>query len=292
MNTDFPENIFLPIDTKIVEHGKSLCSNKKILFCGICRDVGKTLLKNILRIKRTASVFKEYKVFLYENDSQDLTLDILKKSSDENIHFISEKRKDENYRKQIDSGKDENHLNRCKILSDCRNKYLDFAKERCKNYDYICVLDLDIHGWSYSGFYNSIGILEDYPKAASVSSYGILSDVNNTKYIEQSNSFLMYDSFAFRPHLFNGEMNKKTQLMFNFIRPNTNLPILVNSNFGGLCIYRMKNILNKSYTARERNNFVDCDHVCLNEQLTNDGLTHFMNPNMIVSYSKHRYSNA
>jgi hypothetical protein len=204
------------------------------------------------------------------------------------IQYLSEKRSDESYRQKILNGEDKNHFNRCKILASCRNKYIDYAKKHCSDFDFICVLDWDIYGWSYKGFYDSIFRLQSNNKLASVSAYGVLSDFNNNEYLEKNiDKLLMYDSFAFRPLGFNLPLYPQIQYLFNNYK--TDKPTIVRSNFGGMSIYKNKLLLEQKYEAREINGMVDCDHVVINDKISNLGFNHLLNNYFIVSYSRHRF---
>jgi hypothetical protein len=285
MKISFPQNLFKSPNKENIYFGKKICRDSKILFCGIARNVEKTIEKNIEKIKFLGRYFKKYEVFIYENDSIDNTKILLNLS---NIQYLSEKRNDESYRQKILNGEDKNHFNRCKILASCRNKYIDYAKKHCSDFDFICVLDWDIYGWSYKGFYDSIFRLQSNNKLASVSAYGVLSDFNNNEYLEKNiDKLLMYDSFAFRPLGFNLPLYPQIQYLFNHYK--TDKPTIVRSNFGGMSIYKNKLLLEQQYEAREINGMVDCDHVVINDKISNLGFNHLLNNYFIVSYSRHRF---
>lgn len=302
MNTDFPEDIF---DSKLKNQslykyksdlGQKISSNKKIVFAGICRNVGDTLALNIERIIRTASQFKDSHIFLYENDSTDNTVEILNYYKNKiNLAFLSEKRDDSNYRQDITNGVDPWHFNRCKILANCRNFYLKYALAGFFDYDYLCVLDLDIKGgWSYTGFNHGIYTLESDDKYACVSSYGVISEPDNAKKLEEIDieEYIMYDSLAFRPLNTVGGIHILDTPLFNkmsFYRGED--PIEVISNFGGMAIYKLPLLEHKKYGAKQWNEGeVDPDHVILHRQLINDGHKIILDPSMIVSYSDHKFS--
>lgn len=299
ISTDFPEEYFVPDPKKQsiynykVDGGTNIAKDKTIIFCGICRNVGDTLEQNILRIHRTGALFKDYHIFIYENDSIDNTVEILHKHKSDKLNFVSTTRPDNDYRKDLDNGVDPWHYNRCRILADCRNYYLEYARS-LKNIDYLCPLDLDLRGgWSYDGIKHGIYTLENYPKCACVSSYGVLSDPDNIFPLElvDIKELIMYDSFAFRPPGQDKVHILRTP-MFNLLQfDRGDDPIEVNSNFGGMAIYKMANIKDYKYTAKCWNEgCVDPDHVTLNRLIRKDGFNIVLDPNMIVSYSHHKYS--
>ena len=108
MNTDFPDEVFDSCVSDgaydyIAEQGRKICKSKNIFFCGIVRNNANVLERNLARISRTASSFKNSFTFLYENDSTDNTVDILNKakSNTTNFDFLSESRGDKDYDIQL-----------------------------------------------------------------------------------------------------------------------------------------------------------------------------------------------
>ncbi len=298
VNTDFPEEYFLPDKKKEsiyqykVDSGGVMAKDKTILFCGICRNAGETLERNILCLHRTGSFFKDYKIFLYENDSSDNTVDILNKYKSNKFDFVSTSREDRNYRANLDTPVDPWHYQRCLILSDCRNKYLEYAQNIST--DYICVLDLDLKGgWSYDGMKHGIYTLEHFPNCACISSYGILSDHHNVMSLEtvDQSEYIMYDSFAFRP--INIEMLHILHTpKFNPLKfERGEDPIVVNSNFGGMAVYKANILKKHKYSANHwKDGHVDPDHVTINRSIRKEGFNIVLDPSMITSYSNHRFS--
>jgi hypothetical protein len=285
MKISFPQNLFTSPPKDRVMRGKKIASNSKILFCGIARNVEQTLQKNIDRLNYIGLYFDEYDIFIYENDSNDDTKNIIQSSK---ISYICDNREDANYKDKINSGEDHNQYNRCKVLSSCRNKYLDYARKHSINFDYICILDWDIRGWSYKGFFDSMCRLS-YNKIGSISAYGILSDFTNTSTIEYNkDNWLMYDSFAFRPLSCFQPLLPELQASFNYYK--VSQPTCVRSNFGGMALYN-RSILDLDYDTTTKSGYVDCDHVVINDKLSKLGYTHILNPYFVVSYSRHRFDN-
>lgn len=297
MNTDFPEDLFIAKNNYYsylsnIQLGKEIAKDKTILFCGVVRNAEKYLERNILRILRTAQSFKTYKIFIYENDSEDSTKTILSKYNYDPFVITMEDGVPNDYLYQVKNNLDKNHALRCDRIAQCRNKYLQYLENHL--FDYVCILDLDIRGgWSYDGFYDSIVLLEKDNNSC-ITSYGILADYRNEFPLEhiKDNNFIMYDSFAFRPYNFQHQMNTNFQSSFNFLKTHRgDIPVKVFSNFNGLGIYKYNTLKNKIYDIRIHNNdFVDCDHVVMHEKIRQDGGNIILNPNMIVSYADHEYS--
>jgi len=299
ISTDFPEDLFAPSNSQKALYnyklniGNNICKDKKVIFCGICRDVGDVLERNILRLHRTGRMFKDYHIFLYENDSSDNTVDILNNYKSDKLHFISTTRSDKNYREDLDNGKDKWHYNRCCILAECRNHYLDYINQ-LPDFDLLCVVDIDLKGgWSYDGIKHGLFTLYSDEKNSCVSSYGVLTEKTNEATLEEIDpkNYLMYDSFAFRPVGIDSLHMLRTP-SYNYINFNrADDPINVWSNFGGMAFYKANTIKGLKYGAKEwKTGYVDPDHVVFNRQLIKLNYNIILDPSMIVSYSNHKYS--
>lgn len=309
-NINFPEEIFTGNIRKderfhlIQQHVMDACKKDKILFCGIARNAGDNIERNIQRIHKTGAYFNEYKVFIYENNSIDNTKEILKEYESDNFIVYSEDIEDANY------SMTDNQYNRCMRIADARNKYMDFVQANAEEYPIVAILDLDlIGGWSYEGFIESFSQLVNnnaYSKVAGMTSYGVISTTGaweNIRLEEVSQrDYKMYDSFAFRPYGWameekdNGikDLNKIDQASFNDIeRPVANDKVF--SNFGGIALYQTKLIKDVRYSSRqpqESNNYLvaDSEHVCFHREIFNKGFNIRMCNRMLVSYSPHRYT--
>jgi hypothetical protein len=299
MNTYFPESLFVAKNQGIYKHclhqGAKICSNKNILFCGIARNVGAKLQRNIDCLHKTGELFKDYRIFIYENNSTDDTVQILTDNRSNKLMYLSEKRLDEDYRSKIDSGEDMWHYNRCVVLAECRNKYLNYFEQSDMKFDYVCVLDLDLNGgWSYEGIGHAIFTLESDEKNGCVSAYGVLAEKYGKDSLEQHDTkdYVMYDSFAFRPLNWNIGVHLISTPTFNKVHVKRgDEPFEVDSNFGGMAVYKSNALQDKKYGAKQWiEGVVDPDHVVLNRQVKKDGWKIIMDPSMIVSYSDHKYS--
>lgn len=303
MNTDFPDEVFDSCVSDsaydyIAEQGRNICKSKSIFFCGIVRNNAKVLERNLARISRTASSFKNSFTFLYENDSTDNTVDILNKakSNSTNFDFLSESRADKDYDVELKNGEDFDEYKRCCVLSDCRNKYMDYIKSNniTELYDYICVIDLDIKGgWSYKGFDNSIFMLENIKQAVAMTAYGVIADPYQKEKLEdrRHKDYWMYDTFAFRPVGKDPKMDMRTRGPFNCVYlKKGEKPVEVISNFGGLGIYKSQ-YFNHNYKVNKWQDwYVDSEHVFFHKQIIDQGGRIFINPSLTVSYVNHKYS--
>lgn len=273
----FPEALY-PCRPELIKEyrgriisGKGIMSKAKVCICGIGRNIEDILPATIARIKKLCRMFLTCDIFIYENDSNDNTLNILNKwkTEDENLYLISEKL----YRPLNQQDKS---LLRRKAMAYARNKYLQACRNSGKNYEYVIVIDMDLlGGWSYEGIANSFGWSEIWDMIAANSIY--------YNKIECGLQKLFFDSWAFRrlghpePH------NEKDINLLNYNRGEP--PVRVFSAFGGLSIYRGECILNNKFEYKDN----DCDHPTMNKQLTDIGKTIWLNPSMITLYSETEY---
>jgi hypothetical protein len=235
-----------------------------VTIVGTARNIDKYLDKIIEKIEMISSLFKKSNIVIYENDSNDKTINILinwKNNSKLNIRIISEKNI---------PGK------RTHRLSYARNKLLNIALE-LNNY-YLVVMDLD-----------NVNLL--LTKKYFLSSFNYKNDWaclcanQKDKYydlwaLRTKDDWLNFDCWEC--------VNKKKNVNFCVNSRYKNLPkqkelIEVNSCFGGLAIYKIKYLKDCKYYGGTNNDEV-CEHVNLNNdiRLKNNGKI-YINTNMINS---------
>jgi glycosyltransferase involved in cell wall biosynthesis len=209
---------------------------------GTARDIEKFLKNTIKKLEMISQLFEKYQIIIYENDSKDNTLKILKKwkNNNKNIEIISEKNV-----KGL----------RTQRLAHGRNIILKRALKL--NYDYLIVIDLD-------------DVNQDLTKES------ILSSLNNKEdwAVMCANQKKYYDVYALRtyddwmPFDCWHCMKVKRDREFCINSRNKNLPkdslINVKSCFGGLAIYKMKYINKCVYYGGEGNTEI-CEHVAFNQ---------------------------
>src|SRR5262245_58080831 len=96
----FPEHRFLPPEHKAgfyydaVARGRSAMRESRTVICGLARNVAAHLPRTKARIERLGSMFADYRVLVYENDSTDSTPAILNRWAKANrrVTSISERR--------------------------------------------------------------------------------------------------------------------------------------------------------------------------------------------------------
>lgn len=274
-------NCKLSIKHRISE-GELKASKSKLVICGLSRNIEKLfdILKK--RLEKTGSLFAEYKIVIFENNSNDNTRFLLKKWSKENNNVIlldccslgdceCDLKKmvlDKNKVGMFD-------LIRMKKMAMYRNKYLDYVKKNLSFYDYMMVYDTDMEGcYSNDGLmhsisYNNWDMIASSIRAPLLGTFGL--------------STVIYDSLAY-VDLKEKNINKNTSFYeqpFKWIKMNNGVNkekkncvlFPVKSAFNGLTIYKVKSVLNSSY------NIAKCEHIGLHIDMIKNGKDKlFINP--------------
>lgn len=276
------QNIY---NDKIVQ-GKNHLKNKKIVIAGLCRSVGSVLEKNVYSvIDSVKNIVSDYKVLLFENDSTDNTKEILKnlKNNNDNIHYISQDYR----RKHYGTVKDPERI---KALAEYRSKVQEYIKLNWPNYDYIILFDTDFVDFSANGLLNSFGWIDNSNIDAVAGFSYTLKPLTLTGHYAYN--LWNYDSWAYRESwwrdlenepVYNSLQNYPKMLWFG-LRPLPRgvFPTKVNSAFGGMVVYKMKDYLIGEY------DHYDCEHVTFHRSigLKNKSFNLFANPSQIMLLSE------
>jgi hypothetical protein len=256
--------------------------NKKLNFivCGTVRNVGKTLLDDVYRLKDSIAEYNKLDWVLIESDSQDNTLDELNrlKSKLNGFDFIT-------------MGNLSDKLpNRIERLVFCRNIYFDYVKEKPKNsYDYVIVMDFDgINNKLNKNSFWSCWSREDWDVVCA-NQDGPYYDIWALKH-KYWNPVDCYQQTKFF-----GDLTNKTELstLINvhskqIIIPKNHDWIEVESAYGGLSIYRFDAFISgESYTPSQEMEIV-CDCIPFHKKITDTGFKIFINPKLInADYTEH-----
>lgn len=262
----------------------------KLLVVGTTRNCGTTLEKNINRILQACRDFDEVSFYVVESDSKDNTKEVLSKLE----------RKIPNF-KYISMGTLEVLIpDRIERIRFCRNKYIEFLKERQntpERFDLVMVVDLDnvISKLSRRSVASCFTTNLNWDACFANQSFGYYD-----LYALRAPGWIDHDIFeelraAFsRIETNNGKWSKlvgyflrdrlrKIYLYKNMRRiPHHHTWIKVQSAFGGAAIYRADTLSSTDYSAISFNDKV-CEHVDLNMKLHNKGKNLFINPQFINS---------
>jgi hypothetical protein len=260
--------------------GKQEFINKDIVIVGLARNLEGKIKQNIHNLHNFFMHAKNISYFIYENDSEDSTPQILSEIKQEikNFDFISEKLN----LKKFGSVKSKERTHR---LAEHRNKCLEYIKIHHSSSDYTCVIDLDYDNLSFNGVLNSIGHLKQ------ISIDGIVGNSfqfkNSFDTISFDNNLLWnYDSWAFRFNWWEDLQNYSQYFSIDpmlwfglFCLPIGSNPFRINSGFGGLGIYKTKKYILGKYSGD------DCEHVCFHKYLSeNADFKLYMNPSQVMVF--------
>ncbi len=241
-------------------------ADARIVFCGLARNVADILPLTRTRLERTGALFRDYRIFLYENDSHDCTSRLLADwhSANSRMSF----RSDGLGRPQHPSIR---CLNRAADMAEYRNRCQQEVAERWSDFDFVCVVDTDLlGGWSDEGLAHSFGSQPwDF-----VGAYGT---INRRRHLTLK--ALHYDVWAYREF---GDYTPVDGRVGNALSWNCGEPLVpVYSCFGGLGVYLMPAWLSARYSGE------DCEHVTLHRSMRAAGYgRQFLNPSQRTCYGR------
>jgi len=243
----------------------------EVSICGLARNLAHILPLNIYRIEHIASLFAFAKIYVYENDSTDDTVEILADWARRNpqVKFQSETI---GYAPLIQN----RSQYRTERMAAARNKLLNLAKEDRTHY--VLLIDLDLTGFlSPEGLCSAVFFIDRY-KADMIGANSIIMQP-----VEGGFTQLYYDSWAYRewdlgPHS-DYEINQK-----RFFRGQD--PIKLHSCFGGAGLYRWESLMDLEYEGW------DCEHVCIHKKMRDLGrIGIYLDPSFITLYNPYRFEN-
>lgn len=126
--------------------------NENVLICGVCRNIANSFSNTTRIVENIGDLFNDYRVLIYENNSNDETWDLLKDWSNKNIkvHFLSEFCSYNELKNEIvNVYNGQGHFPDGKMcipemIARARNKIMDkIFEDQFINFPYIIWLDLD-----------------------------------------------------------------------------------------------------------------------------------------------------
>ncbi|MCA9213497.1 MAG: glycosyltransferase family 2 protein [Planctomycetales bacterium] len=271
----FPEQLFPPVRAYSNSYladtarGYARMAAKRVVIGGLARDLGGILDTTIARIERLGRLFADYRVVMYENDSEDGTRMRLQKwgVANKSVSLLTETLN--------------NPVNDCDRSSG-RARRMAYYRKQCHreicqrhgNYDYVILVDTDLEGgWSFDGVANSFGKNHwDF-----IGSNGLIYrrhrlDLNRTVY---------YDAWAYREDEEFSPLSTKAVHEITYERGEQLAPIT--SCFGGLGIYRMEAFRAGQYDC----DIGDTEHVPFHRSMRAAGYDRtFLNPSQITLYGR------
>lgn len=269
----FPEPRFVPRDdlradyVSRVQRGRRAMRQQRALIVGLARDLSGCLPVTIEHVERLGELFGDYRVLVYENDSVDITPEILAEWSAANgrVRVLSQR-----------LGTPVNENRRCLDRAGRMARYRNICQEAVaadySDFDAAIVVDFDLPlGFSLEGVTHTFGGDEwDF-----VGSNGVIYK----RLGREPNCPLHYDAWAFRRQ---GSYEPLETAEVNAMRWQRGEPLVpVYSCFGGLGVYRLQALLSARYSGE------DCEHVPLHRQMRERGYgRQFLNPSQITLYGR------
>lgn len=213
----------------------SIYSNeKKILICGVGRNVAHSISSVIRNVEALQVHFSDYRVVIYENNSGDLTKQQLSQWALDNKKILIECE---------EWSEEQMKLGRIQRIAIARNRVLELIKEfHLDDFEYLMMVDLDLNAlWPIDEIINTINSSIQWD---CVGANGIIKNG------------IYYDRFAFRdknfpfgPEIFGNYYWVDLRVSSEFSYLNQSDWISVYSAFGGLALYKTKSIINYAYSA-------------------------------------------
>lgn len=247
--------------------GKVFIQNKQIIILGLVRNLSHVLYENISSITNLCFYSPRIHFFLYENDSTDSTVSVLKKCKKDfpNFKYKSDSLNLKSFdHTTIVSKLELKSTERTQNLAKHRNTCLSYVKNNFSQSDFTIVMDMDFAKFSLDGLLNSFGWLsENHADGLVGNSFEIKNLFDNN-----TQNLWNYDCWAYRGSWWD-DLQKYSRnyeydpmLWFGFWQPPIGSePIPVNSAFGGIGIYKTQH-----YTSVEYDGY-DCEHVCFHKNL-------------------------
>jgi hypothetical protein len=251
--------------------------SKRIFLVGVCRNVENTIINEIENLLNAIGQ-PCYKSLIIESDSDDETINLLRKFSEGKQDFRFESLG--NLKESIPS--------RTARIAHCRNAYMDFLDKEARDEDFVVIADLD-------------GANADLTK----SRFETIWDRTDWDVCTANQLFAYFDIWALRAkgwsdidwmeeykQLVEGGMRSQKALRIALyakmkrISPKSDW-IPVDSSFGGLGIYRFRAIRGLRYLG-ELNGREICEHVPFHRSIREKGGRILIVPGLInCHYSSH-----
>jgi hypothetical protein len=249
--------------------------NYKVVMLGCCKDVANYLHKNLMILELLGNQFLDYRMVIYENDSSDITRQILMEFKNDKFEFIFEN--------------DLKIKERTERLAYIRNILLDrfYQIQETFQADYMIMIDLDDRIFS-GKLINSLSTCFGF-------------DVDKWDVLTGNQSKIYYDVYALRiknliEHDFLQEIlkikkktsSKKRKKIINRVLNRFNYPVIspsylvpVQSAFGAIGIYKISSIKNAKYIGM-KGKIPICEHVPFHKSICDEGGKIFINSHLLT----------
>jgi len=252
-----------------VEEGKKKAKPSKIVIAGLLQNGAYHIPELKQRCREIVAHFQDYRIIILENNSIDTSrADLLEWARyNDRVKILCQDpyvTNSEECNITGSSGVKDTSPNSSRIrkMATLRNIYMDHINHYYKDFDYLCVMDMDLEGDLFmDGFFHGLGLLN--PKIDGVACNGL---------IKTEDSFYYYDSFAYveehdAPFLSDiaekSEHDNYVHIYMTQLYSTQMIPDRVQSAFGGCVVYNLKPMLEKRYDFSQ-NTFM-CEHTFFHE---------------------------
>lgn len=272
--------------TNKINYSHAECYKYKVALVGCTKNSETKIIANLEKLVEIGQLFYEYKIFIYENDSNDNTVIQLQQFKDlnSNFDFIHEIGVNEKYQDV-----------RVSVLAHGRNLLLDKVDQ---SYDYMINMDLDnllldfnpklvyevfnynVNFWDVMTA-NCIGRYYDI-WALRISEDVWKKDVHGLIWDKPLNHDCWYQNYM---------SARKCVETYQKIIPVNSPLIETDSSFGGLAIYKQSKLENCRYCGIVYDHLGNvlhdqCEHVDLNKSIKKNGGRIFICPSLLVTCQK------
>lgn len=232
-----------------------------VIISGVCKNIQKYAENSLHKFLYLTKFFTQSTIIIYENDSNDNTLQLL-------YDFQSSNPKN----KIIILSEINIQGSRTEKIAHGRNTILNYIDEKKLNPDYLIQLDMDD---ILMDFYCD-SIIEPFNEKINWSMFG-------------GNSKIYYDMWALRTMDFPyfdfwklGEITREERLKYYFKIDKNSQPIKVFSCFNGIGIYKYKDTKNCRYDGKDT-----CEHVIFHTQMIKKNKANiYIHPKLLVGPHK------
>lgn len=277
-----------------VQTGLEHIRKSKVVVLSLCRNVEGIIPHAITNIQNLVSSFDDYRVVLYENDSDDNTRKLLKE-------MISSRALNKwtlldccdqgacNCKLHISNPKSHGALTfeRIRKMVKYRNTLLNYAKEHFPKFDYVIVYDFDMRGGIFmDGFYQTFHNWQDWDAVACRGLKPFPFTLGYLNCIHDAQAYVDWEGGQ------DGDMGRNhndSNVVVKFLRQQYNVRnttlgekfIKVKSAFNGLCIYKLPAYISSEYSVGTH--VPPCEHIGLFENMEKLGHTRvFINQSLIL----------
>jgi hypothetical protein len=260
-------------------------SESTIIICGIVRDCGRNLEKNIRTINELCDLAKDYHVVIFENDSADNTKKIVTDwaNARRNIHISLNDFNTITIPKKHSTVNPLFSVYRNEKMAGYRNFYLEYIEKEELPGDYVIVVDLDIRKIYLDGVVSSFSSRYDWDAVTANGSSRAFASKFRKRY---------HDTYALvecgQEEIPQTEKSiVDAQYRWAFLKPG--MPFIkVVSAFGGLAVYKREAIAHCRYGVMKNNDEKvesRAEHFFFYQQMKKNGYDKiYINPAMRLKY--------